>query len=108
MNLKISEKDLIGTRWYIKCHCVDLEDEVITLSNNNELICMGNPREVQAWQFEDHILELSFNNGYSIYRGTTDGELYYGSAENILGDKWGFEAFLIGNKSFPGCKSQKP
>jgi hypothetical protein len=104
----ISEKDLIGTRWYIKHYCVDLEEEVITLSNNHELICMGNPREVQSWKFEDHILILSFNNGYSIYRGTIDGEQYCGSAENILGEKWGFEAFLIGNKFSPGYKSQKP
>lgn len=95
----ISENDLIGTKWYIKHYCADIEDEVISLSSNHELICMGNPRELQSWQFEDHILILSFNNGYSIYRGTIFGKLCYGNAENIVGEKWGFEAYLLDNNS---------
>jgi hypothetical protein len=95
----IQEVDLISTSWYLKNSCPDLEDEVITLSQNNELLGTGNPREEQSWRIRDYTLILSFNNGYSIYTGTITDDRYYGTAENILGEKWTFEAFLIGNKS---------
>ncbi|GEM_PF-5888586 len=103
----MEEKDLIGSTWFMKNSCANIEDEVVTLSPDHELIDTGNPREVQFWQLKDHILILSFNNGYSTYRGVIKGDQYYGYAENILGEKWKFKAYLIGNKSFAGYKIRK-
>lgn len=91
----LKNTNLIGTHWLLKCIGVNINDKEIEFCANGKLVETNSPDTLNEWYITDNNVIINYNNNFVVYSGKIETNLISGTARNIKGTNWTFEAEKI-------------